>query len=551
MKIKPLRYLLASALSVMAVAAVTSCKDDMSDTLRSEAKIEPYNFTVTGVGVNPDKAAPVFRTNFSAGGDTIYIRVPENYDVKGELNGALPNFYLSMGATVTPPMTEAQDFSDPEHPVEYTVTSADGSATRKFYVTYMLVPQIPIAYGEGFTEGEKIAVKTYVELGFPGSYGSWAGDNLNANQGDLMGFPAFCGNEHLVVFSRRFAWGDDGSSGAGAVTANPAHAFKVFDIATLAPAGSLNLGGISPADVVAVASDWSGNMVAAVGRKASGKTDFYYWTSPTASPVLLGTADVSVDISAHAADASPYINIAGDVTGSAVIAASAPRDADGSHYKFTFAGGKMVPGYDIIKSGHSSLDKNGYQMISFFGPEANAPYLVGDTQDNPGEDTGQIQIYLNNPDGTNRGTMDYHCSDVNGWVMDSNKGDVWWSRSGKWLSRDGARRPTVHALVLNGKSYSYWTTGTDWGSRGVLMDQDLTSGVDLQEIGGLKNPYPGWCYGRDTGAKRDSGDEGIYVTSSFGAIADWFFDDETSIGYLALWTDRFGVVLFRITCYEL
>ena len=41
MKIKPLRYLLASALSVMAVAAVTSCKDDMSDTLRSEAKIEP------------------------------------------------------------------------------------------------------------------------------------------------------------------------------------------------------------------------------------------------------------------------------------------------------------------------------------------------------------------------------------------------------------------------------------------------------------------------------------------------------------------------------
>ena len=135
--------------------------------------------------------------------------------------------------------------------------------------------------------------------------------------------------------------------------------------------------------------------------------------------------------------------------------------------------------------------------------------------------------------------------------MDSNKGDVWWSRSGKWLSRDGARRPTVHALVLNGKSYSYWTTGTDWGSRGVLMDQDLTSGVDLQEIGGLKNPYPGWCYGRDTGAKRDSGDEGIYVTSSFGAIADWFFDDETSIGYLALWTDRFGVVLFRITCYEL
>ncbi|MDE6367723.1 MAG: hypothetical protein K2K94_00625, partial [Muribaculaceae bacterium] len=120
MKIKSFRYLLASALSVVAVAAVTSCKDDISDTLRSEAKIEPFNFTVTGVGVNPDKAAPVFRSRFSEDGDTIYIRVPEDYDVKGELNGAIPKFYLSMGASVTPLMTEPQDFSDPDNPLVYT-----------------------------------------------------------------------------------------------------------------------------------------------------------------------------------------------------------------------------------------------------------------------------------------------------------------------------------------------------------------------------------------------------------------------------------------------
>ncbi|MDE6368286.1 MAG: hypothetical protein K2K94_03530, partial [Muribaculaceae bacterium] len=230
---------------------------------------------------------------------------------------------------------------------------------------------------------------------------------------------------------------------------------------------------------------------------------------------------------------------------------SAPHDADGSHYKFTFAGGKIVPGYDIVKTGHSALDKNSYQMISFFGATEADPYLVGDTKDNPGEDNGQIQIYLNNPDGSNRGTMDYHCTDVNGWAMDSKKGDVWWSRSGKWLTRDGARRPTVHAMMINGKPYSYWTTGTDWGPRGVLMVQDLTDGVDLTKIGGIDNPYPHWCYGADTGAKRAGGDEGIPVAASFGAIADWFFDDVNTVGYVALWADRMGLIVFELTCLEL
>ncbi len=428
MKIKSFRYILASALSLIAVSTVTSCKDDITDTLRSEAKIEQYSFTVTGVGVDPDKAAPVFRTSFSADGDTVYIRVPEDYDVKGELNGAKPKFFLSMGATVTPPMTEPQDFSDPDNPVVYTVTSGDGATTHKYYVTYVIVPPVPVEYGRGFSDCVISGVKTYVELGFPGSYVSWGG-TLNVNCGDIMGFPAFCGKGKIVVFSRRYAWGDDGSSGADAVTANAAHAFKVYDVATLAPAGSLNLGGISPADVVAVASDWAGNMVAAVGRKASGKTDFYYWTSPTEAPVHLGTADVSVDISANAADASPYINIAGDITGAAVIAASAPRAEDGPHYKFTCAGGKLVPGYSIIKTGYSSVDKNSFQMISYFGAGEYDPYLVGDTKDNPGEDNGQIQIYLNNSDGTNRGTMDYHNTAINGWVADN--GEAWWSRSGK------------------------------------------------------------------------------------------------------------------------
>lgn len=147
--------------------------------------------------------------------------------------------------------------------------------------------------------------------------------------------------------------------------------------------------------------------------------------------------------------------------------------------------------------------------------------------------------------------MDYHCPDVNGWKMDSKYGDTWWSRSGKWLARDGARRPTVHAMVINGKPYSYWTTGTDWGPRGVLMVQDLTSGVNLLHLGGIRNPYPHWCYGRDTGAKKDDGDEGLPVAASFGAIADWFFDEVNTVGYVALWADRMGLIVFELTCDKL
>lgn len=534
MKLK--HYILTAALTAALLPVTTSCSDDMSEQLRSEAKIESYAITVKSSTGN------VYQTKVSEDGHTIYIKINPFIDIAAELSEATPTFYLSMGATVTPPMTEAQNFSDLDNPVEYTVTSGDGKHVEKYYVTYTISDKIPM--GEGFTHGEDAGYKTYTELGFPGTYASWVTweDIVDTKKGDLLAFPSFCGKDHLVIFARRYAWGDDGSENPkNAMAADPSNAFRVYDRVTLAEQGSLNLGNISAADVVAVSSDWGGNMVAAVGRKSAGKTDFYYWTSPDASPVHIGTSNVSVEIGNHSADGGSYINIAGDITGDALIAAAAPRDTEGSHYKFFVRDGQLRPEPEIIHTGHSSNDKAWFQMISFFGPEDNAPYLVGDTEDNKPEDNGQIRVYLNNSNGTNRATMDYHTSGVNGWRHDD--GEDWWSRSGKWMSRGGGRRPTVNAMVINGKPYSYWTTGTDWRNRGILMDQELKTVI---------NQYPTFGFGKCTREKNtvEPNNGSIWLPYSFGCMADWMFDEESQEGYVAVWSDRFGLNTFKLTCYE-
>ncbi len=544
-----LRYFIYSTIIGSTAVILSSCDDDMTSDLRSEARIENFGFTVESPAVYAEngtdivRPAKTFKVRTLDDPHHFYVRISPYLDPKEYLTDARPTFCLSMGATVTPEMTLPQDFSDLDKPVEYTVTSGDGKHVEKYYVSWTESELKP--YGEGMGDGEQIIYKTYTEMGYPGQYGTWPGmdgDALKASAGDLMGFPAFCGKDRIVVFSRRYAWGDSGSAGAAyAMAANHTYAFMVYDVKTLERTGSLNLGGISPSDVVAITSDWVGNMVMAVGRKASGKTDFYYWTSVTDSPVHIGQAPVSIDISSNETDAGSYINVAGNITENAVIAASAPRTDKGQHYKFFVYRGSLDAEYTIIETGHSALDQNQFQMISFFGTGETAPYLVGDSKPNGSESNGQIQIHLNNPDGSNRGTCDYHKTWFNGAKHDD--GEEWWSRTGRWLKRNGARRPTVHAMVLNGMPYSYFTTGTDWRIRGLLTNQELN------DIG---PGYPNFGFGLCTKDKnpKENKDGGIWLYDSFGCMADWYFDDETQEGYVAVWTDRWGMNMFLITCYE-
>ncbi|MCM1532878.1 MAG: DUF5018 domain-containing protein [Ruminococcus flavefaciens] len=544
-----LKYILYAATVGVMMGSLTACDDDMTADLRSDANIESFGFTVSAPAVydpeDPTKeirAAKTFKVKPDANDPTkFYVCISPFLDASEYLTNCRPQFYLSMGATVNPPMTESQDFSHLDAPVEYTVTSGDGKHTKKFYVSWKESEMK--AVGEGIGDIEEEACKTYVELGYPGTFGTWPAwksEDLKTSMGDLMCYPAFCGTDKLVLFSRRYAWGDDGQAGAKyQMAANPSLAIKVFDVETLTPNGALNLGSINVADIVAIASDFKGNMVAAVGRKSAGQTDFYYWTSIDADPVHIGTAPITIDISLNDTDASPYINVAGDITINAAIATSAPRTDRGHHYKFYAYRGVLEPNYEDIYTEHTQLDLTQFQMISYFGSSENDPYLVGDCEPNGAETNGHVKIYLNNPDGSNRASCDYHPAWYNGATMSN--GDAWWSRSGTKPERTGSRRPTVYAMILNGQSYSFFLTGTDQCTRGLFTNQELNE----QVAGALNFDNMKQCKDKSNGK-----DMGSWQMDSFGAVATWYFDDEAQQGRVITWADRWGVNSFLITCYE-
>ncbi len=539
MKFRYNKHIFAFAIGAVAAMSLYSCKDDSTDVLITQAYIEPDAFFVESAS---DKNVS-YKAVLSEDGSKFSIQLPENLDPEKELNGAKAHFYLSMGATCTPALSEVQNFADLDNPVVYTVTSNDGGATRSYVVDYMLVGPTQVAKGEKIPSADRIAAKTWDQLGFGtrakfetwGEYKDKDGDDimlpLSFERGDLMGMPAFCGHDNVVVFARAYA-----------LNGKEADAFKVFDATTLAPKGTLNLGGIKPSEVVAVSSDWHGNMIAAVGRKAAGKSDLYVWTSPDEAPVLLGSTHTSVEIEEGNDDAGSYISVAGDLLGNAAIAFGGPRDADGTHYKYNVYGGQLNAEYTTIKTGHPSNDMNSFQMISFFGPKKSDSYLVGDAQksevktdDSTYSMRDEIMIYVNGPDGDMRGVIDYHDTGYNGWSYDHADAGAWWQRSGQSLKRKGGRRPTVHAMVLNGYKYAFWTTGSNTIARTIITDTSLK---EYQTNLGCH-----WGFGQTTLAL--FGDFGMWRRDCYGSMADWYYDDEAGEGRIAVWLDRVGLVMFK------
>lgn len=531
MKLNLIKNIFAFAAVVVSAFAFPSCKEDLSETLQTEAFIEPDAFYVVSA-VDKNR---VYKAVLSDDGSNFSIRLPQNVDPMEELVGATPNFFLSMGATCVPALSEPQNFADPDNPVVYTVTSNDGLNKRSYSVDYIVVEPTTVDYGEPFSTADVVAAKNIKALGWTNNYVySWdanayelaPGQPVDINLGDIMGSPAFCGLDHIVVFARAYA-----------LSGQPDKAFKVFDPATLNAKGSLNLGSINPADVVAVASDWHGNMIAAVGRKVTGKSDLYVWTSPENAPVLIGTTHTSVEVSENNENAASYINVAGDLTGNAVIAFGAPADADGTHYKYNVYGGQLNSDYKVIKTGYSSEDQYKFQMISFFGIKDSDPYLVGDCKVSEKSDKmeDEVAVYLNGPDGSQRAYADYYNTAYNGWVHDN--GDAWWQRSGQTMKREGARRPTVHAMRINGRDYAFWTTGSIYTMRTLITDRNLSE--YYTDYGCF------WGFGKTTQAM---GCTNSWQRDGYGPMADWYFDDETQHGYIALWIERVGLVMFELSC---
>lgn len=530
MKTYHIKSILAFAAVAVSAMSFSSCKDDISETLESEAYIQPEAFYVVSA-VDKNRQ---FQAVLSEDGSTFTIRVPQNVDPEAELNGAVPKFYLSMGAIVKPDITEPQNFFDTENPVVYTVTAKNGGATRSYKVDFTIVEPTTVAYGEAFSSADICAAVGIKALGWECDYsvhnwGEYAYETapcalpIDVRYGDIMGMPAFCGHDNVVVFARAYA-----------LNGQIDKAFKVFDPATLAPKGQLNLGSINPADVVAVASDWHGNMIAAVGRKSTGKSDLYVWTSPEEAPAMIGTTHCSVEVEANDNNAASYINVAGDLTRNAVIAFGGPRSDEGIHYKYKVFGGQLNADYKEIKTGCSSNDQNKFQMISFFGIKDTDPYLVGDPYISakvPDKMEDEIGVYLNGPEGDRRAEADYYNPAYNGW-------NGWWLRTGQAMKREGGRRPTVHAMYINGRNYAFWSTGSMNQTRTLITDRNLSE--YYKDYGCF------WMFGPTTIAM--AGRDSFWIRDGFGSMADWYFDDETQHGYIALWCDRVGLIMFELSC---
>lgn len=506
MKLNYSKHFLTAA-ALLAVLA-SSCKDDVTETLSESAYIEPDAFYVPSV---VDKSR-VYKAQLNETQDTFFIRVPQNVDPVKELTGAVPQFSLSLGASVSPAMTEAQNFADLDNPPVYTVTAGRGGATHTYVVSYIVVEPQTIDPGEA-----PASIDKYASVSIGGDFGF---------NGDVIASPAFCGLNHVVMFSRKFG------------------ILRVYDLPSFEVSATQLKTPFAVSDVVAVTSDSNGKLVVAVGGFGAGHTKFYYYSAPDQDPVELeGQTHTSVEYeNSPAAMMGTYISCTGDITTQAVIAFAGPRDAEGTHFKYYVSGGKLRnDNYETIHTGYPSNDMNEFQMISFFSTKKNSAYLIGDCQKSDKNDgmDNEVQIRLNDNLGNTIAQADYYAPEYNSW-----KG--WWQRTGQATVNKGARRPTVHAMNLNGVEFAFFTTGggtaaahlertliTDKNIGVYYTDYGVFDGTWLMKIGSEKTvPW-------------------INYNEGSAMMCDWCFDNEQQVGYIAVWYERRGLVVYKVSCIKM
>lgn len=493
--------------------AVSSCSDYDYDTELARAEIFGP-FTLKSPAGNTYKS--------SIDGDVITVKINPFAEVESELNGAVPCFYLPMGATCSPSPTEPQDFTKD---VQYTITSGDGKNHR--VITVKWGPSDPLPFGEGYSFSRRLCEKLYPELGYPGD--NLAGEVGDVPNGDILFFPAFCGDK-LVGFSRVYAWGNNNGRN---IPANPSLAFKMWDVNTLEESNAtLNLGPLSASQIVNITNDWVGHMVAATGGMNGVQSDVYYWTSPDAAPVKVGTLPEPVYTHpSHTVDASMFIQVAGDITGDAVISYMPTKTATGDHVAVNVKGGAIAD-HKTISTGYPSNDKAWFQMISFFGTDYNSNYLVGETE---GDGNGSVKGYYNSASGATVAVMGAY---LNGVPMTD--GVAWWSATGKVSARGGSRRPFMMAMNVNGKEYSLVLTGYDWTNRSQMMTGDFSSFLRDDAM----------TYDMRGYQMTKLGASGLAAGSSFGGCGCWYWNDEAHEGRAAIWNGREGLATFLFSSYE-
>ena len=475
------------------VILLGACNDD---NLCNEAKIV-NSFTVKGVSGT--------MLNGVIGDDNkITLRVSPHVSAEVELNGVTPVFYLSKGATVSPDPREPQNFAQAGG-VNYTVTAEDGKTRNVYTVVWDITDPLP--YGEGFGTADAGVSKTFPELGYPGTVANY--DLPSIEYGDLLMYHAYCGN-YIVLVSRVY------------IDENPSspHCVKVVDKTTLAPAGiNLNLGSISLANLKMITSDYKGRCVAAVIN--GGSTEFFYWTTPTAAPVSIGTINVNM-----ASPAGANFQVAGDITGNAWITAQAPLSTKGEHYRVKVMGGQLAAAYNTLETGYSSSDCSWFQMISPFDDSDNPSFVVGDTEGTAAA-SNSIKCYVRSPAGTTTQIMPGFWN--NTLPVGHHEG-TWWVGTGMSTARNGGRSPIVSALPINGKTYVVVAGGSGYYHAAAVLTSDLQTLAHAKlDIAPAQSISRGWCY---------------------GAWADWYYDDDLKEAHLSIWFGRLGLYTFKISCFE-
>jgi hypothetical protein len=478
---------------LLLLAFCSACKEDAPN---NEADII-ISFRIT------NEAGKVF--NAAIGNDnTITIKVSPYLNAETELAVAVPSFYISKGATVSPDPSIPQNFAQPGG-VKYVVTAEDQSTHREYTVTWGVSDKLP--YGSGFSYAEIGPQKKFDELGYPGEQGN-TGFSDSKLYGDLQMYHAYCGN-YIVLLSRAYALVDPTSP----------YILKVVDKNTLANAGTLNLGSINVADLKMLTSDYKGRCVGAVVPSDDSRTEFFYWTTPSAAPVSVGSIGVNMAPYSVATDPSSNFQVAGDITGDAWITALASHVPTGNHYRIKVTGGQLASNYSTIRTGYSSSDCNWFQMISPLDDSDEPSYVIGDTE-GAAEAGNSLKCYINSFGGATTAIMP---------GLWQNILQTWWVGTGASLARSGGHRPMVSALVINGKSYVVIVGGTSWYHAMAVLHTDLST-LAHENL----NVAP----------------PAITCAWSFGSWADWYWNEDEGEAYLAIWFGRIGLFTYTLTCFE-
>ncbi len=500
------RILLSIAIASSVGVVLTSCNDD-NDVIAQASK-EAF---IMGSGKNDclkvtGNSGMIWKSRMS--NDTIYIQVSPTVDVNEELDGVVPKFFISMGASVEPDPEIPQNFAV-KGGVKYTVTSQDGSTSRSYIVTHDVTDKMQP--GEGFSAAQLICEKIFTEMGYPGEQGNY-GFSDSRLYGDLNGYIAFCGQEHLVLLARQYS---DPHFDSGVQPSVPEYSVKVFTRDQLNYVGDLNVGSIALNSIRAISSDINGVLVATVCTGSG--VDFYYWKSYSETPISLGHIS---ETGCCNVDGSNYVQITGDIFTEANIAVNAARGPEGNHYMIHVENGKLG-NVHLISTGYSSGDGNAFQMISPIRTDENSSYIVGDNDPRvyADNDNNTLRVYANTFSGKTKATMPNVLQ--NDW-------QTWWVGTGAKLSRGGARRPYVSSMLINGKHYSALMLGTGWWWHN-----------DIAETENLHNRVLGASIAFDTNCGW-----------SFGGSCDWYWDEDKKEAYWAVYADRYGAIVTRLTCYE-